>query len=209
VSHHDTTTSDSPARSDPSTSTRSSRPRTGEPPVLVDPRRWGALIGVAGGLVFVASYAPPLGRAVLVTAGVVGGVLAVMALLHLYVRPFSLGPLREPSRRALLVYGLCVVGELAAIGAGTRLLTRLGEADLRPALIAGVVGVHFLPFAWAFGERMFYRLGLALLVLGAAGLVAGAAGVTLAPEAAAVLSGLVMLALVVRYSRGHYAARRP
>jgi hypothetical protein len=115
--------------------------------------------------------------------------------------------LREPSRRALIVYVACVAGELAGIAAGSRLLTSLGHGDLRPALIAGIVGVHFLPFAWAFGEGMFYRLGLALLILGSTGLAAGYAGLTHAAEAGAVLSGLVMLALVALYADGRFAAR--
>jgi hypothetical protein len=174
--------------------------------VLVDPRRWGALIGVAGGLVFGLGYGPPLGVVVRLVAGVLAVGLALLALWHLYVRPTSLGVLREPSRTALVVYGACVLGELAAIAAGSRLLSSLGRAELRPALIATVVGLHFLPFAWAFGERVFSQLGAALLVLGAAGLVVGATGVAHAAEAAAVLSGLVMLALLVLYARGRFTA---
>ena len=47
-------------------------PAVGEPPVLVDPRRWGALIGVVGGLVFIFSYAPPLGAAMSISAEITG-----------------------------------------------------------------------------------------------------------------------------------------
>lgn len=173
--------------------------------MFVDPRRWGALIGVVGGLVFIFSYAPPLAAAVSIAAKIAGIGLALMALFDLYVRPTSLGSFREPTRAARLVYGCCVAGELAAIAVGSRLLASLGHADLRPALIAGVVGVHFLPFAWAFGERRFYRLGMALLVLGCIGLVAGYAGIAHAAEAAAVLSGLVMLALIVLHGPGRRA----
>jgi len=185
--------------------TRRYGPAVGEPPVHVDPRRWGALIGVVGGLVFIFSYAPPLSAAMSISAKIAGIVLALAALFGHYIRPTSLGSLREPSRTALVVYVACVAGELAAIAAGSQLLTSLGRANLRPALIAGVVGVHFLPFAWAFGERMFYRLGLALLVLGSVGLIAGFAGITHAAEAAAVLSGLVMLALVALHAQERFA----
>ena len=180
-------------------------PAVGEPPVLVDPRRWGALIGVVGGLVFIFSYAPPLGAAMSISAEIAGIGLALTVLFGHYIRPTSLGSLREPSRTALLLYVCCVAGELAAIAAGSGLLTSLGHANLRPALIAGVVGVHFLPFAWAFGERIFYRLGLTLLVLSSVGLIAGYAGVTHAAEASAVLSGLVMLALVALHAQGRFA----
>ena len=53
--------------------------------------------------------------------------------------------------------------------------------------------------------RIFYRLGLALLVLASVGLIAGYAGITHAAEAAAVLSGLVMLALVALRAQGRFA----
>ena len=176
-----------------------------EPPTFADPRRWGALIGVAGGLLFVFSYAPALGTPTSIIAKVAAAGLAVTVLLSHFVRPRSLGPFREPTRAAMLVYVCCVVGELAAIALGSRLLTHLGHDDLRPALIAGVVGVHFVPFAWAFGERMFTRLGLALILLGLIGIAAGYAGVNHAAQVSAVLSGLVMLALVAQHARGHFA----
>lgn len=178
----------------------------GEPPVLVDPRRWGALIGVAGGLVFVLAYAPALGTPVHVVAAVVAVVLALLVLVGLYVRAASLGPLREPGRAALAVYGACVVGELVLIAVGSRLLAASGHEGLRPALIAAVVGLHFLPFAWAFGERHFLPLGGALVVLGVLGLVLGGVLGEVVASVAAVLSGLVMLALLVRYALVHRRA---
>lgn len=90
----------------------------GEPPVLVDPRRWGALIGVVGGLVFIFSYAPPLGAAMSISAEIAGIGLALTVLFGHYIRPTTLGSFREPSRTALLLYVCCVAGELAAIAAG-------------------------------------------------------------------------------------------
>jgi hypothetical protein len=177
-----------------------------EPPVLADPRRWGALVGVAGGLVFIFSYGPPLGAAISVAARAAGIGLAATALFRYYLRPASLGPFRDPRPGAVVVYLCCVAGELLAIAAGSRLLASLGRGDLRPALIAGVVGLHFLPFGWAFGERLFHRLGLALLVLGGTGLVAGYAGISRAGDAAAVLSGVVMLVLLVLHAQGRFAA---
>jgi len=41
-------------------------------------------------------------------------------------------------------------------------------------LIAAVVGLHFIPFAWAFNERMFFWLGGLVCGLGTIGLLAGA-----------------------------------
>jgi hypothetical protein len=180
-----------------------------EPPLSADPRRWGALIGVVGGLVFIFSYAPALGPALAISAKVVGVGLALMILASHFLRPRSLGPFREPGHRALLVYGCCVAGELVAIAAGSRLLSDTGHDDLRPALIAGVVGVHFVPFAWTFGERMFFHLGFALLALGVGGVILEYAGVTHAARISAVLSGLVMLALVGQHARGGYARSDP
>jgi hypothetical protein len=52
---------------------------------------------------------------------------------------------------------------------------------------------------------VFYRLGLALLVLGSIGLIAGYAGITHA--AAAVRSGPVMRALVALHAQGRFARR--
>ena len=68
----------------------------------------------------------------------------------------------------MATYGACVVGELALINLGSRALTAVGHGDLRPALIAAVAGLHFIPFAWAFGERTFYWLGGLVATLGVA-----------------------------------------
>jgi hypothetical protein len=183
-------------------------PAAGEPPVQVDPRRWGSLIGLAGGIVFIASYSPALGSVVSTVAWVAGVALVLAALYSHYVRPVPLGPLERPRPLALAVYLGCVVGEVALIAAGSNALAAAGRSELRPALIAAVVGLHFLPFAWAFGERMFLVLGGAVAALGVTGLAVGALGVPHAAEVAAVLAGLVMLVLVVRYARGGFAPSR-
>ncbi|MEJ5945517.1 hypothetical protein WDZ17_09465 [Pseudokineococcus basanitobsidens] len=133
----------------------------------------------------------------------VGGVLT--ARFAHYVRPSALGPLSRPRPVALLVYGACVVGELVVIAVGSAVLEALGRGELRPSLIAAVVGVHFLPFARAFGEAMFSLLGRVVAGLGVIGLVLGALGVTDAAEAFAVLAGLAMVAVVVRYAFGGWS----
>ncbi|NAZ83376.1 hypothetical protein GTR02_16275 [Kineococcus sp. R8] len=177
----------------------------GEPPVAVDPRRWGSLVGLAGGLVFVGSYAPVLGPVVTTVAWLAAGAGVLAALVAHYVRPVALGPLARPRPAALAAYGACVVGELALIALGSRALTALGRGELRPALIALVVGLHFVPFAWAFRERVFLRLGAAVAGLGAVGLLLGALGVARAAEALAVLAGLVMIAILVAHARGRFS----
>lgn len=80
-----------------------------------------------------------------------------------------------------------------------------GDGELRPGLMAAGVGLHFIPFAWAFNERMFFWLGGLVCGLGATGLLAGALGVAHAAEALAVLSGLVMLIVITVYARGRFA----
>jgi len=182
-------------------------PEVGEPPLAVDPRRWGSLIGLIGGLVFIGSYSSALGAAVSATAWTAGVVLVLAALSAHYVWPVALGPMARPSRLALATYLACVAGELALINLGSRALTAAGDGELRPALIAAVVGLHFIPFAWTFHERMFFWLGGLVCVLGATGLLAGAMGVAHAAEAAAVLAGLVMLIVITVYARGRFAPR--
>lgn len=187
---------------------RSVGPAVGEPPVLVDPRRWGALIGVVGGLVFILSYAPTLGTVVTVSAGVVGIGSALAILFGHYVRPTLLGAFQEPCPAAVVVYVCCVAAELVVIALGSRLLTGAGHADLRPALIVGVAGLHFLPFAWALASECSTVSASPCLCSVAPGSIAGYGGITHAADAAAVLSGLVMLVLVALHAQGRFA-RQP
>ncbi|MWV58720.1 hypothetical protein [Rathayibacter sp. VKM Ac-2754] len=180
------------------------RARTGSPPPFVDPRRIGAAIGLVGAAVFVFSYTPgfadPLSIGVrLVTVAAIGA-----ALWLLFARPRFLGEFVPPRRSRIVVYVCCVAVEFALIAVGSRLLEAEGRSDLRPALIAAVVGLHFLPFAWAFAERMFVVLGGALVVLGGAGLLIGTGS---AARGAAVASGVVMAVILVAYGAGLFAPR--
>lgn len=180
-------------------------PAVGEPPVWVDPRRWGSLIGVVGGMVFIVSYSAGLSSTISVPAQIGGLGLVCAALFAHYVRPVALGPLTRPRSAALATYVACVVGELYLINLGSRALAATGDSDLRPALIAAVVGLHFLPFAWAFGERMFYWLGGLVATLGMLGLLAGFMGVANAADAMAVTAGLTMLVIITLYAQGRFA----
>lgn len=109
----------------------------------------------------------------------------------------------------MAVYGARVAGELALISLGSRTLTVAGEGNLRPALIAAVVGLHFVPFAWALSERIFSWFVGPVSVLGALGLLLGATGVAEAAEASAVLAGLVMLTTITLYAQGRFALACP
>ena len=187
------------------TAERAYGPAVGEPPVAVDPRRWGGLIGMVGGLVFVATSSAAFGAGVRSAALAVAAALALAALYRHYVRPVALGPAARPERRALALYGACVVGEIALIALGTAVLVATDRTDLRPALIAAVVGLHVLPMARAFAERMFLLLGALMAVVGAAGLVLGAAGVPRAGDGAALVAGLVLLSVGTGYAWGAFA----
>ena len=180
-------------------------PAVGEPPLLADPRRWGSLVGLVGGMVFVGSSSTVLGPVACTMAWVAGLLLVIAALSAHYVRPVALGLLARPRPLALATYGACVVGELALISLGSKALAAAGQDELRPALIAAVVGLHFLPLAWAFGEPMFLYLGGAVAVLGGVGLLAGALGVEHSAEALTVVAGLVMLAIITLYALGRFA----
>lgn len=182
-------------------------PAAGEPPLWADPRRWGSLIGLAGGLVFIGSYSPPFGHVVWIAGWVAGLGFVAAALTSHYLRPVPLGPLTRPRPVALAIYGVCVIGELSAINLGSRALVAAGHDEWRPALIAAVVGLHFIPFAWAFHERMFYWLGGLVATLGAGGLLTGLMGIAHAADAAAVAAGLLMLIIITLYARGRFAPR--
>jgi hypothetical protein len=172
------------------------------PPRFADPRRLGAVVGLTGAVVFAFSYSPA--EPVALVARVLVAATVAAALWFLFVRPRPLGPFAPPRPARLAVYGACVVAEFALIAVGSRALESAGRGELRPALIALVVGLHFLPFAWAFSERMFALLGGALVVLGGLGLLLGSGA---AAVLAAVASGVAMALLLLAYALGAFAPR--
>ncbi|WGW11257.1 hypothetical protein LWF01_14340 [Saxibacter everestensis] len=181
------------------------RPAAVTPPRFADPRRVGAVIGLAGACLFVFSYSTDLATPLAIAARTAVVVLAGLGLWNLFARPRWLGHFVPAKPSGIAVYLLCVVAEFALIAVGTRWLTSAGNTELRPSLIALVVGLHFIPFAWAFRERMFYLLGGALVVLGGVGLIAGTGA---AARSSAVLAGIVMAILLLAYSRGTFAGSR-
>jgi hypothetical protein len=187
-------------------------PRTPDPsfapPRFTDPRRLGAAVGLVGAFVFVHAYAPLLGDQASRFAVVGGYLLITAALVRLLGLPRWLGTFVVPRTGAVATYLACVVGELALLRIGSLWLTHAGREEARPALIAAVVGLHFIPFAWAFGEPMFTWLGATLLVLGAAGLTAELTADVRAAPWAAVASGWAMALLLLAYASGAFARPR-
>ncbi len=172
------------------------------PPWFADPRRIGSTIALLGSLVFVFAYSDGVGAPFAQITKILVVLLVLTAVFFLFVRRSWLGPFQPPSKSGILVYLICVAGELGLIAAGTALLNSRDQAELRPALIAMVVGIHFVPFAWAFRERMFSLLGGALTLVGLVGLLSAQGPWALG---AAALSGLFMAAVIVAYALGAFA----
>lgn len=163
---------------------------------LQDPRTTGAIVGAVGGSAFV-----------LVNRGSLPDVLPGFALAAWVValagwawfvlaRPRTFAPLPAPSPRAGAVYGGSVVAMLVLIFGSARLLTATDHPGLVPAAVAVAVGLHFVPFARAFGAPVFGVLGWTMAGIGGVGLVAGLVGVGAAGSASAVVAGLAMIVLV-------------
>ena len=164
-----------------------------------------ALLGLGGACLFVFSYTSGFadllsGAARVLVLGAVGA-----SLWFLFARPRFLGPFVPPRGRHIAVYVLCVVVEFALIAAGSSLLDARGALVLRPALIALVVGLHFLPFAWAFKEPMFYLLGGLLAAIGGIGLLSGTEP---GAASAAATAGVAMALVLLAYSLGAFSKLR-
>ena len=166
----------------------------------------GSVVGAVAGLVFVLADSGGLPAATaLRSAGVVAFVLVIVLL-----RRGPAGEPPRPSRTALRPYWLCVLGGVVAIPLGALVIRTLdGPSELAVVWVVLVVGVHFLPFARAFGLPVFDLLARALSTVA---LVGG--GLTLAVDAAAgpwtaVVAGFVLLAFAATGPRLSRAARPP
>ena len=181
---------------------RRSRPPQGFAAVL--PLLVGSTVGAVGGSTFVVANASALGPPWSWVALGVGCVLALGWVAATFLRRHA--PLEMPPRRhAFVVYAVSVVAMLVLIRLAMMALGALGAEHLRPAALAVAVGLHFLPFAWAFpsASRLFGVLGGVVAALGAAGLTLGLLGTPAAGAAAAVLAGLTMLALITLHNLRH------
>lgn len=178
--------------------------RAAQPPRFADPRRAGALIGLVGSCVFTFSYSVDFSDFLSAGARILVVAAVCAALWFLYAIPRYLGPFLPPRSAHIAVYVACVVAEFALIAAGSAVLEASGAPGLRPALIVLVVGLHFLPFAWAFKERMFYLLGGLLVAIGAGGLLLGTEA---SASTAGVSAGVVMSLVLLAYSAGAFATR--
>ena len=175
---------------------RSGAPRRPGLATPMHPQVLGGIVGAVGASAFVLAnrtrLADPWPAVALVLWAVALGAFAWVALL----RPRVLPALERPSPGAGAVYGASVVGMFTLIAGGSAVLRSTGHADLQPSWVALAVGLHFLPFAAAFRAPVFRLLGAAVAVVAASGLVLGLLLGAWAAAAAAVLAGLVMLAVM-------------
>lgn len=65
---------------------RRAEPILGEPPLLLDPRRWGSVVGTVGGVLFIGNYSSALGPLASTIAWTAGLLLALATLARHYVR---------------------------------------------------------------------------------------------------------------------------
>ncbi|MFY0407451.1 DUF6609 family protein [Solicola sp. PLA-1-18] len=121
-------------------------------------------------------------------------------------RHFDVGPLvavvarrrlgagTVPGARAVRTYGWSVIAMVVAIVVGARLLAVADQTRLVPVWVVATVGLHFVPFARAFGQPLFLRLAAALVLVAVVGALAELAGVPDAVPWVAVVAGAVLLA---------------
>lgn len=155
----------------------------------------GTVIGGIGASVFVLSN-----RDLLTPPWPVVALAAYVVALGWYLWAVFVHPRVLPTpavrRGALLIYLASVIGMIALIAAGRAALESLGRSELAPAMIAALVGLHFVPFGYGFGARVFTLLGWSIAALGAIDVLAGWFVGGWAAAAGAVLSGLWMLTLI-------------
>lgn len=164
-----------------------------------DPRRVGATIPVIGGVVFVATNLEVIfgpWRWVLLSLVLA---LAAVTLWGLHVRRAPLGRPERLGTGSWFAYLASVAFMLVGINLGSQWAASTGHDALRPAIIATFVGLHFLPFAWAFKVPMIALLGVVVAVIGGLGVLLG---LTVDPSAAAwmtILAGFAQIAVIAQW----------
>ena len=172
-----------------------------DPPVrgighLRHPVVWGGLIGVVGGGAFL--FGGIAGLPAEHQGTLRGSAIALIGftLVVVLLRRRVLPAVQAPARGALRVYGIAVVAMLALFPVTRLVALALDAPTAQIALVAAVVGGHFLPFARAFQAPVFWWIGGAMAVLGLAGAVVAVLGDPVAGPAGAAEAGAAMLVIV-------------
>ncbi len=139
----------------------------------------GSLIALSFGTVFVMVNSGGLPSPWPIVIRVIAVVTAV-ALLIAVLRVRGLAIEERPGEVVGFAdqrYWYAVAGEVIALVVGLYLINQVFDApEVGIAWVAVVVGLHFVPLAWAWRMPMYYWLGAAMVLLGVAGFVAHAFG---------------------------------
>lgn len=155
--------------------------------------RLGSLIGAIAGAAFIFINSGETDAAGPVR---IIGLISFVAALQWGVLRAPDSPTPEPPPGARRTYFLSVAAEIIAIPIGAAIINRVFERpELTVLWVVAVVGMHFLPFAEAFGEPVFRLLGAALVLIAATGAIVGVTtGSASAPAWFAVVAGATLLA---------------
>ncbi|WIM99324.1 hypothetical protein ACTOB_002974 [Actinoplanes oblitus] len=175
----------------------------------------GSLVALSFGTVFVMVNSADLPAPWRLVIRVVALLIAAVLLVRLFRTERAVAPTRESDIRGFADrrYWYAVLGEIIALFGGLYVINGvLKKPEVAVAWVVIVVGVHFLPLAWAWRLPLFYWVGGVMTVLGVAGFLAYAAGASAGTVGliAGVGSGFTLYAAVLMGIRdAHARARRP
>ncbi|MDO4263977.1 MAG: hypothetical protein Q4C67_07255 [Deinococcus sp.] len=153
----------------------------------------GAGAAAVGGLVFVLVNAGSLpGPWPWLLRGL--GALAFVWVLVRLRQPGGLKAGRRPDARSWHAYVLSVGLMLLAFPLGARALSLSGHAEYILPWVVLVVGLHFFPFASAFGAPVFRGVAAGLVAAALLGAGLTALGLPWGAAAGAVAAGFILLA---------------
>jgi hypothetical protein len=98
------------------------------------------------------------------------------------------------------------IGEGVGLFLASNIVINLHRPDLLLPSMALIVGLHFLPIAFAAGFRPFYVLGMALIIASVAGFIVGAP--TGGEVAGFMAAGALWIASAIAIHRDHLARER-
>lgn len=159
---------------------------------LAHPRVVGSIIGAVGGVAFVAVNRAQLPADLRAPAVLVCAAALASWVWSVLIMRRALGWI-EPAPGAMRTYVVSVASMLLGLALGSRALQAAGRVELQVALVVGLVGLHFMPFARAFANPSFRWIGMALAGLGASGLGLGWFFDEHFAAAAAVLAGHTLI----------------
>lgn len=160
--------------------------------------RIGSLIGAIFGLVFFLANAEYLGSPTGNFVEIIGIILFLVTIYFGIFNGRDEVAASPPSRAAMRVYGIAVGIEVVALIGGLALISQVFKAEyLSPMWIGLVVGVHFLPFAKAFGAQVFRLLGVAMIAVALVGALVGTVIDHRLSYWAAIVEGLLLFASVI------------